>query len=466
MIFNSQEFIIFLIIVVSLFYASPHKYRKLILLVSSYIFYGWWNPTYLILIWASTLTDFFAAKSIYLSNNQKNRRFFLILSIIVNLGILFSFKYANFVAQTLNIVKEGNTLINVLLPVGISFYTFQTMSYTIDVYKKKLKPEKNILNFALFVAFFPQLVAGPIERAQNIIPQIKKKIKFDADRFSIGIYLILLGFFQKVVVADNLSVFVDTVFNNPTSYKGIDVLVAAIFFAFQIYADFAGYTNIARGVALFFGVKLSVNFKQPYLANSIKDFWHRWHISLSTWFRDYIYIPLGGSKLPIPKWILAISLTFILSGFWHGANWTFVIWGILNAVIYVAEILLRKFFNRNSIKISKNHFVNLFRIFIAFGGAVLLWITFRANSVNDAILIYKNLFYPKFTISFDHKWMILNFGLILSLICIDLIANKHCFVNWLHKNNTFIRAAFIYFFLLMIIFIGNWHHTPFIYFQF
>ncbi|MBN2663518.1 MAG: MBOAT family protein [Bacteroidales bacterium] len=466
MIFNSQEFIIFFFIVVWFFYATPFKYRRLILLLASYIFYGWWNPAYLILIWASTLTDFFTAKKIYLSDNQKIKKVFLFFSILINLGILFSFKYANFVAETLNIVNEGNKLINILLPVGISFYTFQTMSYTIDVYKQKLKPEQKLINFALFVAFFPQLVAGPIERAQNILPQLKKNVKFDPDKLSIGIYLILLGLFQKVVVADNLAVFVDTIFNNPKSYKGIDVAIAAVFFAFQIYADFAGYTNIARGVALFFGVNLSVNFKQPYLANSIKNFWHRWHISLSTWFRDYVYIPLGGSKLPLPKWVIAISLTFILSGFWHGANWTFVVWGFLNAAIYVAEILLRKIFKRNSIKINQNHFVNLLRIFIAFWGVVLLWVIFRANTVSNAILIYKNLFYPKFSISFDHKWLILNFGLILSLVGIDLIANKHSFANWLHQNNTFIKAAFIYFFLLMIIFIGNWHHTPFIYFQF
>jgi len=466
MIFNSQEFLIFFFVIVSLFYASPHKYRRLLLLIASYVFYGWWNPAYLILIWASTLVDFVVAKKIFSSDNKKHRNIFLIISIIVNLGILFSFKYANFVAESLNIVRNGGKFINVLLPVGISFYTFQTMSYSIDVYKKKLKPEKKLLNFALFVAFFPQLVAGPIERAQNILPQLTQKVKFDADKISIGIYLILLGLFQKVVVADNLAVFVDVVFNNPENYKGLNVAIASVFFTFQIYADFTGYTNIARGVALFFGIKLSVNFRQPYFANSIKDFWHRWHISLSTWFRDYVYIPLGGSKLKIPKWMLVISVTFFLSGLWHGANWTFIAWGVLNAVIYVSEIILRKYFKRNSIKVSQNRIVHLLRVSLVFSGAILLWIVFRANSISDAILIYKNLFSLDFHLGFDYKWMVVNFVLIISLISIDFISNKRSFEHWLHKKNLFIRASFIYFFLLMIIFIGNWHQTPFIYFQF
>lgn len=466
MIFNSQEFIIFFLSVVSLFYATPHKYRRLLLLVASYIFYGWWNPTYLILIWASTLVDFVVAQKIYSSPQENARKLFLASSIFVNLGILFAFKYLNFFAEVLNIIPKGNKLINVLLPVGVSFYTFQTMSYTIDVYKKKLIPEKRLINFALFVAFFPQLVAGPIERAQNILPQFKKKVKFDANNAKIAINFILLGLFQKVVIADNLAVFVDTAFNNPENYTGINVAIAAIFFTFQIYADFAGYTNIARGVALFFGVKLSANFKQPYFANSIKDFWHRWHISLSTWFRDYVYIPLGGSKLPVPKWIIAILITFILSGIWHGANWTFILWGALNAIIYVAEILLRKVFKRNEIKISQSNFVRTIRIFVAFCGAVMLWIIFRANNIQDAIIMYKNLFAINFKIAFDLKWVILNFSLILIMIFIDFISSKKSFAYWLTDSNYLTKGIVTYFLIFMIIFIGNWHHTPFIYFQF
>ncbi len=466
MIFNSQIFIFFFIVVCFLFYGLPHKYRKILLLLASYLFYGWWNPTYLLLIFASTFVDFFASKKIEKSNSKHTQKILLFSSIIVNLGILFSFKYLNFFAETFHLTNEGGKILDVILPVGISFYTFQTLSYTIDVYNKKISAENNLINFALFVSFFPQLVAGPIERAENILPQLKKHVKFDADRNTKAIFLILLGFFQKVVIADNLSVFADTVFNNPASYSGINTLIGTLFFAFQIYADFAGYTNIARGVALFFGVELMLNFRQPYFANSIKDFWHRWHISLSSWFKDYVYIPLGGSRGNIYKWAMIIFATFTLSGLWHGANWTYILWGVFNALLFVSEGTIRKVIKKHHFTFRRNKILNILKIAITFTFILFLWIIFRANSASDIPLIYKQLLKPNFHIVFDHKWLLVNFSLIFSMVFIDFLTIKQEFQNWLFERNKITKFLFIYFFLLTIILIGNWHQTPFIYFQF
>ncbi len=467
MIFNSQDFIIFFIILVPLYFFTPHKHRRFLLLTASYFFYGWWNPAYLVLIFASTITDYFAAKIIFKTQKKTKQHLFLIISLFVNLGILFSFKYLNFAAETLNIVKKGSKIIDVLLPVGISFYTFQTISYTIDVYRKKLKPEKNILNFALFVAFFPQLVAGPIERAGNILPQLRKKIKFNPQRVSAALYLIIWGFFQKVVVADNLGVFVDTVFNNPHNYKGINIAVANFFFAFQIYADFAGYTNIARGIALLLGINLSFNFRQPYFANSIRDFWHRWHISLSSWFKDYVYISLGGNKIKLSKWIFVVFITFFLSGLWHGANSTFVLWGVFNGLIYIIEAIFRKLNSkRDKITFRNNKIYKYIRIFVTFFIVYLLWIFFRANNISDIPVIFNNLITPEFKLIFDHKWTVFNFLMILIMILVDYIEQKKLFHKYIMSKKLFIKSFVIYFLLLMIIFMGNWQQAPFIYFQF
>ncbi|MBN2893472.1 MAG: MBOAT family protein [Bacteroidales bacterium] len=463
MIFNSQEFLIFFSVVVSFFFIIPHKLRRHFILAASYFFYAWWNPLYIFLIIISTLTDFIAGKKIDKTEQKKIRKTWLTLSLIVNIGILFTFKYVNFIAETFNLTQDGGKLLNVLLPVGISFYTFQTISYTIDINRKKIKPENNLINFSLYVAYFPQLVAGPIERAGNIIPQFKQKVKFDAERVSKSLILITLGFFQKVVIADNLAIFVDTVYNNPESYHGLSIAIATIFFAFQIYNDFAGYTNIARGTALIMGIKLSINFRQPYFASSLHDFWKRWHISLSTWFKDYVYISLGGKKLPLPKWALAILITFTISGFWHGANWTFIAWGFLNALVYILETLFRKAKND---KKTSNKIYKTSRIIFTFILINFLWIFFRANSFSDAVLIIGNLATFDFSIPFDTKWLIVCFLLILANILIDFIDSKNEISNWLYTKPLFFRGIIIYFLLMSIFFIGNWHLSPFIYFQF
>lgn len=462
MIFNSQEFLIFFSIVIPTFFGLPHKFRKPFILLASYFFYAWWNPFYLVLIIASTITDFIAAKKVYASKKKKNRTKWLIFSIVINFGILFTFKYVNFFAEVFNITQDGGKLLDVLLPVGISFYTFQTVSYTIDTYRRKLKPEKSFVDFSLYVAYFPQLVAGPIERAGNILPQFKKKIKFDANRASQGFTLIVLGLFQKVVIADNLAPFVNAVFNNPSHYQGLSIIIATVFFAFQIYNDFAGYTNIARGTALIMGIKLMRNFNQPYFAHSLKDFWHRWHISLSTWFKDYVYISLGGKKLNVKKWAIAILITFTVSGLWHGANWTFIAWGFLNALVYILETLFRKAKKWES----RTKIYRFFRILFTFVIINVLWIFFRANNISDALLLLKNITIPDFSIPFDHKWMLVLFILIFFNLIIDYVDSKRELSEWLPTKSSIFRVAFFYVLLIMIIFIGNWHITPFIYFQF
>ena len=463
MIFNSQEFLLFFSFVIPAFFIIPDKFRRYFLLLVSYLFYAWWNPLYIILIVASTLTDFYSGKKIFAAEKKSQKNFWLYFSIVVNLGILFTFKYANFVGEILNITQDGGKLINVLLPVGISFYTFQTLSYTIDVFKNKLKPEPNLSIFALYVAFFPQLVAGPIERAGDIIPQFKKKVEFDVERVSKGLFLMLFGFFQKVVIADNLAIFVDVVYKNPENYKGLSILIATVFFAFQIYNDFAGYTNIARGAALIMGIKLSKNFKQPYFAYSLQDFWRRWHISLSTWFRDYVYISLGGKKLSFPKWIFVIIITFTISGLWHGANWTFIVWGFLNALIFIVESVFKK---RKKKVVQRNQFIKLLQIIGTFATINFLWIFFRANSIHDAFLLIKNLFSPNFSIPFDSKWMFVCILLIVINIIIDFIDNKKEISTWIFEKPVILRGFAIYILLIMIMFIGNWHLSPFIYFQF
>ncbi len=464
MIFNSQEFLIFFVVVISVFFALPSKYRRIFLLICSYFFYGWWNWAYLFLILASTITDFAVAKKIYKTDNRKNRRNWLILSVFVNIGILFTFKYANFFAQLLNITTSENPLLDVVLPVGISFYTFQTLSYTIDVYRRKMKPEQNLVRFSLYVAFFPQLVAGPIERASKILPQLDFTADFDSERFVKGGILMLWGFFQKVVVADNLSVFVDEVYSNPQSYSGINIAIVSVFFAFQIYCDFAGYTNIARGIAKMMNVELSLNFKQPYFATSIKDFWRRWHITLSQWFRDYVYFSLGGSKQSKIKWLMAIFVTFTASGLWHGANITFIVWGALFAVFYIIEKYFYEIFLKENQE--KKGILKFFRIIITFVTVTFLWIFFRSNSLDTAFVLIKKLFLHNFHIVFDRKWLLVNIILIFSVLLVDIKETKEQIQDWFIRQKSFIQATFVSFLFFMILTIGNWHLTPFIYFQF
>ena len=351
MLFNSLDFAVFLPIVFVLYWFVTNKSLKaqnFLIVIASYVFYGWWDYRFLALILFSTLVDFAIGLKLRNENNPKYKKCFLWISIIVNIGLLGFFKYYNFFVE--NFVAAftffGNPIspntLNIILPVGISFYTFQTLSYTIDVYKKSLNATTDFISFAAFVSFFPQLVAGPIERASNLLPQILNKRKFSYQNAVDGCRQILWGLFKKIVIADNCAVFANLIFDNNLDYGGSTLILGAIFFAFQIYGDFSGYSDIAIGISRLFGFNLMQNFAFPYFSRDIAEFWRRWHISLSTWFRDYLYIPLGGSRGGLNMKIRNTFIIFIVSGFWHGANWTFIVWGALNAIYFLPLLLFNK----------------------------------------------------------------------------------------------------------------------------
>jgi alginate O-acetyltransferase complex protein AlgI len=391
MSFISPEYVLFFIVVLPAFFITAHRYRWILLLIVSYFFYGYGNIQYVPLIAFSTVVDYIAARMIHHSEDDLPRRLWLSASIFVNLGVLFIFKYFNFFNQSAAAVLgyEAFTL-NMILPIGISFYTFQSMSYTIDVYRRKMAYEPNFGIMATFVAFFPQLVAGPIERATNLLPQFHKKMKFDENRAVEGLQLVLWGFFKKVVIADRLAIYVNTVYNDVENYTGLTLILATFFFAFQIYCDFSGYSDIAIGTAKIMGFKLMDNFRQPYFAQSIREFWSRWHISLTTWFRDYVYFPLGGSRVPFLRNLSNLMIIFLVSALWHGAGWTFIIWGLLHGIVTIIEAILTRF-KVNSL-LGKNPFAVMTRLLITFAFVTFAWIFFRANSLTDAQYIVANLF--------------------------------------------------------------------------
>lgn len=435
-----------------------------------------WNAEFIILIIISTLVDYFCGLKIYNTKSPTTKKFFLILSLFVNLGLLFAFKYFNFfnesITKILNyfLIPFNPFTLKIILPVGISFYTFQTLSYTIDVYRKKLIPEKHLGIFAVFVSFFPQLVAGPIERAKNLLPQFYIKQKFIFKRFTDGLKLMLWGFFKKIVIADYLAIIVNSVYNNPLNYSPITLTLATIFFAFQIYCDFSGYSDIAIGLAKIMGIKLMDNFKRPYFSKTISEFWKRWHISLSSWFKDYVYIPLGGNRVKLSRWVLNILIVFIVSGLWHGANWTFIIWGALHGVYLIFERLLVKTTHIKS-KILKNTIACL-QIIKTFILVNIGWIFFRANSVSDAIYILKNIF---FNFVFNFSLLASEIGINKILYCftiigfmelVHLIQEHKGIRSFLDNKPTYIRWGIYIIIILSILLLGVFNNTEFIYFQF
>jgi len=359
-----------------------------------------WKPEYILLIVLSTLIDYYCGRKMGEIPEKKKRRPYLYTSLLSNLGILFSFKYFGFFNDSLAgiVTAFGGTYhgptFELILPMGISFYTFQTLSYSVDVYNGTLKPEKHLGIFALFVSFFPQLVAGPIERASNLLPQFHKSFGFDSNRVNSGLRQMLWGMFKKVVVADRLAVLVNAIYNDPTEFGGPALLLATVFFAFQIYCDFSGYSDIAIGAARVMGYDLMTNFRTPYFAKSISEFWKRWHISLSTWFRDYVYIPMGGNRTVKWRWYYNLFITFLVSGLWHGANWTFVIWGALHGFYLVASILLAPLRKKTNALIGLKEGSMAMRIIdltMIFTLVCLGWIFFRANTVSDAFYIISHL---------------------------------------------------------------------------
>ena len=401
MLFNSFAFAIFLPIVYLLYwYLSPKKLsaQNSLLLVSSYFFYSCWDWRFLFLLLFSTLLDFLSGIKIHQTNRKK---LWLWISIIINVGLLGVFKYYNFFTESFVQMLAGfgfkvhPLTINVILPVGISFYTFHGVSYVIDVYKGRIAPERNFANYALFVSFFPLLVAGPIERATHLLPQLKKARAFNYEQSVDGLKQILWGLFKKIVIADNCALLVNEVFNAPQAHTGSDLAVAAVLFALQIYCDFSGYSDIALGTARLFGIELLKNFSYPYFSRDIAEFWRRWHISLSSWFKDYVYIPLGGSKQGIGMKIRNTFIIFLLSGFWHGANWTFIVWGGLNA-IYFLPLLLTNSNRKNLDIVAKGKKLPSLKDFIqmsaTFALSVLAWIFFRAESVSAAFSYLQQMF--------------------------------------------------------------------------
>lgn len=404
MLFNSLEFAFFLPIAFLSYWFIANKSIKIqnvFLLITSYIFYSWWDWHFLFLIILSSFVDYTIGIQLSKTENEQKRKVLLLISILVNLGFLGFFKYFNFFAESFTdaFTLFGSTFetsrLNIILPVGISFYTFQTLSYSIDVYRRKIAPTKNIIAFFAFVSFFPQLVAGPIERASNLLPQFLKKRTFKYDKAVDGMRQILWGLFKKIVIADNCAEYANLIFNNSADYSGSTLILGAIFFAFQIYGDFSGYSDIAIGTARLFGFNLIQNFAFPYFSRDIAEFWRRWHISLSTWFRDYLYIPLGGSRGGTWNKVRNTFIIFIVSGFWHGANWTFIAWGALNAIYFLPLLLLKK--NRTNIKIVAfgKHlptFSDFIRITITFMLTVLAWIFFRASSISHALSYVSTIF--------------------------------------------------------------------------
>ncbi len=396
MLFNSLNFAIFLPIVFILYwFATKGNFRlqNILLLVSSYFFYACWDWRFMFLLIFSTFLDYFTGIKIHDSTSRKNKLFWLWLSIGINLGLLGVFKYYNFFADSfangLSLLgfKSNISSLKIVLPVGISFYTFHGLSYVIDLYKNRIKPEKNFVDYSVFVSFFPLLVAGPIERATHLLPQILKKREFDYSKAIDGLRQILWGLFKKIVIADNCAEYANIIFNNSESYSGITLILGALFFTFQIYCDFSGYSDIAIGTARLFGIDLLRNFAFPYFSRDIAEFWRRWHISLSSWFKDYLYIPLGGSKGGMWMKIRNTFIIFLVSGFWHGANWTFIVWGFLNALYIMPSIIFNT--NRSNLDIvAKGKILPSFKEFLSIGLTfsltVFAWIFFRANDLSHA----------------------------------------------------------------------------------
>lgn len=489
MLFNSIDFTVFLPIVFLLYWKVFQKNLRLqnaLILVSSYIFYGWWDWRFLSLILFSTIVDFFIGQFIFKSENNKKRKILLITSLLVNLGLLGFFKYYNFFLD--NFIQAfsffgrsiSSSSLKIILPVGISFYTFQTLSYTIDIYKKKLEPSYNFLSFAAFVSFFPQLVAGPIERASQLLPQFSKRRNFDYSKSVDGLRQILWGFFKKIVIADTCATYANLIFNNYQEYTGLSLFIGAIFFAFQIYGDFSGYSDIAIGTSRLFGFNLMQNFNFPYFSRDIAEFWRRWHISLSTWFRDYLYIPLGGSKGSNFNKIRNVFIIFLVSGFWHGANWTFVAWGAINAIYFLPLLILKK--NRvhtNSISLNKifPNLKELYQILRTFFLVVIAWVFFRSESLFTAFEFIQ-LMFEGFLKKIGYVQVLDLFyfkvGWLFPLLLIGFLG-----LEWVGRNSQFAiekvflnkGRAFRHFFYNVIIILSIWflingEEQDFIYFQF
>ena len=474
MLFNSLQFLGFFIIVTTTYFIIDHKYRWFLLLASSCYFYMAFIPIYILILGFTIVIDYFAG--IFLENSTgKSKKWFLIASLVANIGVLAVFKYYNFLNDNLSVLLNANGYKNpiphlsILLPIGLSFHTFQAMAYTIEVYRGRQKAERKFGIYALYVMFYPQLVAGPIERPQNLIHQFYEKHEFDIDRIVEGIKQILYGLFKKSVIADRLTIYVDEVYNNVNNYHGFALIIATFFFAIQIYCDFSGYSDIAIGVAKVMGFKLMRNFNKPYFSKSVAEFWSRWHISLSTWFRDFLYISLGGNRVSIPRWYFNLFIVFLISGLWHGANWTFVIWGALNGIYLISEILVQRHLKFVG-KADFGRAGRLFRMILTFILIDFSWIFFRANNLKDAFYVIRNIFIglgQSFHLVFDKRAYLI---LVLGFFALEYFQRDHDYLPFLKpqtKLSGYLVNAFIYsLFIWSIIVFGEFGNKEFIYFQF
>lgn len=480
MLFNSLSYAVFLPIVFILYWLLPHKARWLLLLASSYYFYMSWNAKYVFLILFTTVISYYAAILLEKAESQKNKKRILAGTAVACLGVLFFFKYFNFASESLAVVLRlfaipmNPIFLNLLLPVGISFYTFQTLSYVIDVYKADVKAEHHFGYYAVFISFFPQLVAGPIERTGNLLPQIKEKREFDYSMAIYGFRQILWGLFKKIAVADVAAVYVNAAYADIRGCTVLDILAAVFFFTIQIYCDFSGYSDIAIGSARLLGIQLMQNFKSPYFACSIKDFWARWHISLSTWFRDYVYIPLGGNRCSKMRSSINLIITFLVSGLWHGANWTFVLWGGIHGTAQALEkyVSADKLKNRNRSG-SGRKFVSWLLTFVFCNAA---WVFFRADNIADAFRVFHQLltnltntaFYVQSGIGLT-KAKLLYIGLMILIVAVyDFASLKVDLIALIEQKPLPVRLAAEYFLLFLIVyalFTGS-TSNQFVYFQF
>jgi len=473
MIFTTFQFLVFFLIVFGLYFTLPKSWRHPLLLISSYYFYMCSVPRYITVIIAITVIDFWAGIKIEDAKEKKSKRLFLVLSILSNFGLLLTLKYASFFANSFGV---NAPFLRFVLPLGISFHTFQAVSYTVEVYRGRYPAERNLLTYSLYVAFFPQMVAGPIERPYNLLPQFHHHKMFEPERFQSGVRLALWGVFKKVAVADLLAPAVNTVYSAPQQFNGALLLLATFFFSIQIYCDFSGYSDIAIGIARMMGYDLMINFRQPYLARSVGEFWQRWHISLSTWFRDYLYIPLGGNRVPKQRYLINIMVVFVISGLWHGANWTFAVWGLLHGMYLIIGHLTAPL--RASVKSAlgidrAGALLSVVQIFITFALVTVAWVFFRAANVADGFYIVRHIpAMSGFRISQLFTLGLPIFEMAVAFLLIGLVALTEWFIYYrppaimnLWSARPF-RWACTYACVFATIFFGVFGHITFIYFQF
>lgn len=464
--FNTIDFFLFYAIIFVCFYLLKAKYRIYLLLVASYYFYLTWSPEFIILVLFSTLIDFFIGKKIYLSQNKK-AIFWLRMSILCNLALLFTFKYYNFFGDVFfRLTDIELTKSSLPLPIAISYYTFQTLSYSIDVYRKKVVPEKNIIRFALYVCFFPQLLAGPIERSNDLLPQLSFNKDYDYDSVSKGLIIFAWGLILKMAMADRIAPFTKTLYSNPDFFDGATHLLGAYFCAYQLYGDFGGYSLIAIGIAKTFGVKLSMNFSSPFYSSSFSEFWKRWHMTLTSWLKDYIYFPLGGSRKSLLNTLRNIIIVFFLSGLWHGANYTYIFFGLFFAIGFCLEVIIKHFF-----KLSR---IPVLSVFIVFNVCALSQVFFRSAKISDSFLIFRKIFgdfnFKSFVsnnlFSYENMYFVLVMITIIMLVDLYNYISERSALEKLYQSSAFVKWNFYLLMSIVILFFGDWGAKDFIYFYY